>query len=274
MRKVILITGASSGMGKDAAIRLVKEGYIVYGAARRVGRMKDLVGEGGKALSLDVTDLENIQVIVEQIINEQGRIDILWNNAGFACMGTVEDISLEDARYQMEVNLFGLTEMTKAVLPYMRKQKSGLIINTSSVGGKIFSPLNAWYHASKHAIEGLSDSLRLELRPFNIDVVVLQPGAVISEFGKVAMKPLVARSEGSVYKELYDKVINTYEEQFGTQTRGMSEPSVISDTIIKIIESSKPKTRYPAGSMANQVLLLRYILSDRQFERLIVSQLK
>lgn len=273
MKKVILITGASSGMGKDATIRLAKAGYTVYGAARRVEQMKELEAEGGHAIKLDVTDVDNIKSVVDRVVSEQKRIDVLWNNAGYSCMGTVEDVTLEDAKHQMEVNLFGVSEMTKAALPYMREQKSGLIINTSSVGGKIFSPLNAWYHASKHALEGLSDSLRIELRPFNIDVVILQPGGVKSEFGKVAIGPLSERSKGSAYADLYKKLIKAYQSQFGAQTENMSEPSVISDTIVKIINSKDPKTRYPAASMARIILLLRRMLSDRGFERLIVSQL-
>lgn len=273
MKKVIIVTGSSSGMGKDAAIRLAKEGHIVYGAARRLERMKELEAAGGHTVALDVTDVDNIKKVVAKVIANENRIDVLWNNAGYACMGAVEDVTLEDAKHQMDVNLFGVSEMTKAVLPHMREQKSGLIINTSSVGGEIFSPLNAWYHASKHALEGWSDSLRIELRPFNIDVVVLQPGGVKSEFGKVAMGPLVERAKKSAYSDLYKKLIKAYKSQFGTQTEGMSEPSVISDTIIKIINSNNPKTRYPSGHMARPVLLLRKVLGDRGFERLIVSQL-
>lgn len=147
------------------------------------------------------------------MIHEQNRIDVLWNNAGYSVMGTVEDVSLKDAKHQIEVNLFGGSEMAKAVLPYMRREKSGTIINTyntSSVGGQIFSPLNAWYHASKHALEGWSDSLRIELRPFNIDIVILQPGGIKTEFGQVLMGPLVELSKGSVYSELVNKVITAY----------------------------------------------------------------
>ena len=181
--QVILITGASSGMGKDAAMHLINQGHIVYGAARRVSNMADIVEKGGHALELDVTNPEQVKSVADKIIEEQGRIDVLVNNAGYAVYGAVEDVSAEDAKRQFDVNLFGLAEMTKAVLPYMRKSKSGKIINISSMGGKMYTPLGAWYHATKHALEGWSDCLRLELKQFGIDVVVIEPGGIATEFG-------------------------------------------------------------------------------------------
>ncbi|MCB0561426.1 MAG: SDR family NAD(P)-dependent oxidoreductase, partial [Phaeodactylibacter sp.] len=146
-KKVVLITGASSGMGKDAALQLIQEGNIVYGAARRVNKMKSLVEAGGYALEMDVTQEEQIVAGVKKIMEEQGRIDVLVNNAGYAVYGAVEDISMEDARRQFDVNIFGLARLTKEVLPHMRKQKAGKIINISSMGGKVYTPLGAWYHA-------------------------------------------------------------------------------------------------------------------------------
>lgn len=273
MKKVILITGASSGMGKDAALRLIKEGHIVYGAARRVTKMQDIIDAGGRAIELDVTDHESVGEAAEQVISEQGRIDVLWNNAGYAVNGAVEDVSYQDARRQFEVNLFGLAEMTKAVLPHMRKQKAGTIINTSSVGGKIFSPLGAWYHATKHALEGWSDSLRIELRPFNIDVVVLQPGGVSTEFGDVMYQPLIDRSKGGPYEAFSKTVAAMYKDTY-ENPRNTSPASVISDVVVKIVHSRKPKTRYSAGWMAKTVLFLRRLLSDRLFERIIMSYYK
>jgi NAD(P)-dependent dehydrogenase (short-subunit alcohol dehydrogenase family) len=160
MKKVILITGASSGMGKETAIQLLKEGHIVYGAARRVEQMQDIVNDGGFAIALDVSSEQQIINGVAQIIKEQGKIDVLWNNAGYGLYGAIEDIKIEEARRQFEVNLFGLARITQEVLPYMRKAGQGLIINTSSMGGKMYTPLGAWYHATKHALEGWSDCLR------------------------------------------------------------------------------------------------------------------
>lgn len=274
MKKVILITGASSGMGKDAALRLIKEGHIVYGAARRVNQMQEIVDAGGYSIKLDVADHESIKMAVDQIINEQNRIDVLWNNAGYSVTGAVEDVSYEDAKRQFEVNLFGLAEVTKAVLPTMRKQKSGTIINTSSVGGKIFSPLSAWYIASKHALEGWSDSLRLELASFNINVVILEPGGIKTEFGDVMHQPLLDRSKGGPYDAFSQKVAQSFKEYFADTNTRMSPPSVISDAMVRIVNSQRPRTRYAVGYMAGFMLFMRRFLSDRLFERVIMSNFR
>ena len=180
--QIILITGASSGMGKETALRLIAEGHIVYGAARRVEKMLDLVEAGGHVLLMDVTDQAQVQAGIDRIIAEQGRIDVLVNNAGYGSYGSVEETPIDDARRQFDVNLFGLARLTQLVIPHMRERQSGKIINISSVGGKIYTPLGAWYHATKHALEGWSDCLRLELKPFGIDVVIVEPGLI--EFGE------------------------------------------------------------------------------------------
>lgn len=267
--KVILITGASSGMGKDGALRLINEGHIVYGAARRLSKMQDIIDAGGHAIELDITDNSSVKKAVEIVISEQSKIDVLWNNAGYALLGAVEDVSEEDARHQFEVNLFGLAEITKLVLPYMRKQMAGTIINTSSIAGKINSPLGAWYHASKHALEGWSDCLRLELEPFNIKVVLLEPGGVQTELADAISKPLLARSRGGVYQEFSKVVADTYQ---GTaeNPKSVAPASVISDIIIKIVKSKNPKTRYVAGYMSKTAILFRKILTDRMFDKFVL----
>ena len=167
-KKVILVTGASSGMGKLSAQDLIKAGHTVYAVARSIDKMKDLEAMGGHIMKMDVTNEEDIEKVVAKVIEEQGRIDVLWNNAGYGLYGPVEDLSMEKAQQQFEVNVYGVARLTKKVLPYMRQQKDGIIINTSSMGGKIYTPLGAWYHASKHAIEGFSDCLRMEVKEFGI----------------------------------------------------------------------------------------------------------
>ena len=273
MKKVILITGASSGIGKDAALRLIKEGHTVYGAARRVNKMEDIVQAGGKAIELDVTKQEQIKSAVEQIMVEQGRIDVLFNNAGYAVYGAVETVSIEDAKRQFDVNLFGLAEMTKAVLPHMRQQKSGTIINTSSMGGKIYTPFGSWYHATKHALEGWSDCLRLELKPFGIDVVVIEPGGIATEFGDVMFDPMVERSQGTPYEETVNKMAETTKDTYSKEG-ALSHPSVISNLVVKAINSRKPKTRYVAGKYAKPMMFIRKYFGDRIFDKVIMSQLK
>lgn len=268
MKKVILITGASSGMGKDTALRLLKEGHIVYGAARRVEKMKDIVNAGGNALALDVTDRESIKKAVDQVVKQQNRIDILWNNAGYSLNGAVENISYEETLRQFDVNVFGVAEMTKAVLPTMRKQGYGKIINTSSIGGRMHMPvLGSWYHASKFAIEGWSDALRMELEPFGIDVVLLEPGGVATEFVDVLSKPMRDKAKGTAYEELTEKVANGLVN--ANNPKNMSPTSVIADAVVKIVNAKKPKTRYVVGKNANLILSMRKFLSDRTYDRII-----
>lgn len=270
-KKVILVTGASSGMGKTTAERLAKEGHIVYRGARRVERMRSLKELGGHTISLDVTDEASLKNAIDKIIGEQGRIDVLVNNAGFGLYGSVEDISLEEARYQFDVNVFGTARLIKLVLPHMRRQKSGKIINISSIGGSIYTLLGAWYHATKHAIEGLSDSLRLEVKPFGIDVVIIEPGLIETEFGDVVADPLLKRSKGGPYESVANKVAATTKATY--QPGVGSSPEVIAKTISKAIRSSRPKTRYLVGKFAKPLVYSRKLLGDRIFDRVILSQM-
>lgn len=272
MKKVILVTGPSSGMGKDFALRLIDEGHIVYGVARREDKMKSLLDKGGHIIQMDVTSPDQVSAAVERIVNEQGRIDVLINNAGYAVYGAVETVTIEDARRQFDVNLFGLADLTKKVLPHMRAKKTGTIINISSMGGKIYTPLGAWYHATKHALEGWSDVLRLELKPFNINVVIIEPGGINSAFGDILYDPMIQRSKGTVYEEITNSVAKSTVDMYKEET--LSSPAVITNLIIKAINSKKPKTRYVAGKFAKPMLFLRKWLSDKMFDRIIMSQVK
>lgn len=263
--QTVLITGASSGIGKEAAKRLVKEGYIVYAAARRVELMRDLEDMGAVVLKMDVTSEEDVAAGVDRINAERGGTDILINNAGFGLYGAMEDISLDEVRYQFEVNLFGLARLTQLVLPYMREQGEGKIVNISSVGGKIYTPLGSWYHATKHALEGWSDCLRFELHHFGIDVIIVQPGFIRTDFGDVALGPLLERSGDSAYSDIVKRMT----DRMGSFESGGSPPSVIADTIVKAIRAKRPKTRYASGQFAKPLLFLRRLISDRMFDRLI-----
>ena len=268
MKRVIIVTGASAGIGKATALQLIKEGHTVYGAARRVEKMQDLVQAGGHAVGIDVTNHEQVYAEVQKIIDKEGRVDVLVNNAGFAIYGAVEDVSYEDARRQFEVNIFGLAEITKAVLPTMRAQKSGKIINISSVGGKIYTPLGSWYHATKHALEGWSDCLRLEVQQFGIDVVIIEPGAIKTEFEEVLSNNF-SSSENGPYASMGNAMMKVMEN---TEKPGnASPPSVIADVISKSIKAARPKTRYAAGKLASQVLFARRWFSDRRFDKTIMG---
>lgn len=270
MSKVVLITGASSGMGKETARRLIKEGYIVYGAARRVDKMKDLGEAGGRIIELDITKEDRIEACVDRIMAEQGRIDVLINNAGYGLYGPVEEVDINQARYQFEVNLFGLARLTQLVIPHMRAQGSGKIINISSMGGKIYTPLGAWYHATKHALEGWSDCLRLELKSFGIDVVIIEPGLINTEFGAVMLDPL-GQSDDSPYQPMIKAITDATRDSY--EKKGASSPpSVVTDVIVKAIKAKKPRTRYAVGRMAKPLILMRKLISDRLFDRVIMSQ--
>ena len=271
-KKIILVTGASSGIGKATATRLLDDGHTVYGAARRVDKMQDLVDRGGHSLALDVTDHDASRAAVSRVLEEQGRIDVLVNNAGYAVYGPVESVSADDARRQFEVNLFGLAELTKAVLPSMRDQRSGIVINVSSIGGKIYSPLGAWYHATKHALEGWSDCLRLELKPFGIDVVIIEPGAILTEFGGVMYQPMIERIEGGPYEE-FGALIARANQSVYVRGDG-SPPTVIADVISQAIHADRPKTRYARGRYAGMMLFLRRWLSDRFFDGFLMRTVK
>lgn len=268
MKKVILVTGASSGIGKATALQLIKEGHMVYGFARRLEKMQDLIEAGGRAMVLDVTHHEAVKTSIQKVLEEQGRIDVLVNNAGFAIWGPIEETSYEDAKRQFEVNLFGLAEMTKAVLPTMRQQKSGKIINVSSIGGKIYSPLGAWYHATKHALEGWSDCLRLEVQQFGIDVVIIEPGAILTEFDQAMHNPFVSQAATSPYGKLITATKKAQEDSY--KPENSSPPSVIAVVISKAIKANKPKTRYAAGKLAKQTLFFRNWFSDRFFDKTIL----
>ena len=271
MAKTVLITGASAGIGKATAIYLAQNGYNVYGAARRMEKMQDLKTFGIIPILLDVTEDESITACVDQIFKETGSIDVLVNNAGFGSYGSIEDVSMEDARYQLEVNVLGAMRLTQLVLPKMRENKKGKIVNISSVGGKIVFPLGGWYHATKFALEALSDSLRNEVREFGIDVIVVEPGATKSEWGNIATDSLIKVSGNTAYKDLAIKT----NKIFTDLSTNVVEPIVIAKLIKKGIEAKKPKTRYTTNQMASSVLLfLRKILSDNLMDKLIMSQIK
>ncbi len=266
MSKVVLVTGASSGIGKATAIKLINEGHTVYGAARRVNMMEDIVTLGGHSIEMDITKEEQVNSCVQQIIDKEGRIDVLINNAGYAVYGSVEDVAIDTARRQFEVNIFGLALITQKVLPHMRKQKSGKIINISSIGGKIYFPLGAWYHATKHALEGWSDCLRIELKPFGIDVVIIEPGAISTEFGEVVTGPMSTASNGGAYEKITQRFVNTLSN---LKPKDFSPPSVIADVISEAINSNNPKTRYAAGKLSGTLLFMRRWVSDKRFDKMV-----
>ncbi|KAA3623411.1 MAG: SDR family NAD(P)-dependent oxidoreductase [Bacteroidetes bacterium] len=270
-QKVILITGSASGIGKATAELLIKEGHIVYGGDIQFEKNKYLDKIGGHSLDMDVTDKDMIKAGVERIIEEQGRIDVLFNNAGWGLYAPVEETTEEDLRWQFEVNVFGVANVTREVLPYMREQRSGRIINTSSMGGKIYMPLGAWYHATKHAIEGWSDCLRLEVKEFNIQVVIIEPGAINTNFGNVTSSYMEKYMDDTNYGHIVEPFGNMMTDLTPEEAERMgSEPIVIAEVVSKAINAKRPKTRYVKGRMAKFLIWYRNWFGDRAFDRLMM----
>ena len=265
--KVALVTGGSSGIGEATALKLQELGYTTYAAARRVERMQHLTTSGIRPLAMDVTDDESMQSGVEHILAEEGRIDVLVNAAGYGSYGALEDVPLAEARNQAEVNLFGAARLTQLVLPQMREQRSGTIVNITSMGGKIYTPLGAWYHATKHALEALSDCLRMELKPFGIDVVVIEPGGIRTEWPAIAAEKVRAVSGTGPYAAQGNAVADSLVSE-STQRRS-SPPEVIAKTVGKAVTARRPKTRYAVGYGARPMIFLHSVLPDRAFDSLI-----
>ena len=264
---VALVTGASSGIGRATALQLAALGFTVYAAARRVARMSDLADRGIHIASLDVTDDESMVTMVDKIVSEQGRIDILVNNAGYGSYGAVEDVPIAEARRQFDVNVFGLARLTQLVLPHMRAQRDGYIVNISSMGGKIWEPLGGWYHAAKFAVEGLSDCLRAEVAEFGIKVVVVEPGSISSEWATISADNLEAISADTPYRDqakFITRGLRASETSFLA-----SQPEVVAEAIGKAVQRTKPRTRYPVGGGARIFLFAQRMLTDRGFDRFI-----
>jgi NAD(P)-dependent dehydrogenase (short-subunit alcohol dehydrogenase family) len=229
--------------------------------------MQPLSEAGIRPLAMDVTDDASLQAGVATIIDEQGRIDVLVNNAGYGSYGALEDVPMDEARAQMEVNVFGAARLTQLVLPHMREQRSGTIVNVTSMGGKIYTPLGAWYHATKFALEAISDCLRMEVKPFGINVVVLEPGGIRTEWPGIAAEKVRAVSGTGPYAPQGNAVAQSLVSE-STQRRS-SPPELIAKTIAKAVTARRPKTRYAVGYGAKPIIFMHDVLPDRAFDALI-----
>ncbi|MCL1632788.1 SDR family NAD(P)-dependent oxidoreductase [Sporolactobacillus sp. CPB3-1] len=249
-KRVVLITGASSGMGYASAKYFNEHGWIVYAGARRTERMKDLQDLGVRVHRLDVTDHESNQRFVEAAINKQGRIDVLINNAGYGEYGPLEEISLENARYQFDVNVFAASELAQLVLPLMRKQRFGRVINVTSVGENVFMPLGGWYHATKAALGMWSDVLDMEIRPFGLRSIVIQPGGTQSEWGKIAMQ----NAEKNLKTDSpYRKLVLTITKAFSSLKISATSED-LAKIFYKAATDAKPSRRY-YHSLADRMMV-------------------
>lgn len=274
--KTVLITGAASGIGKATAIAFVKKGYITYATDKDTSNMKDLEELGCRIRNIDVTNDEMMVNRIKGIEDEIGGVDILVNNAGYGQNGVIEGLSIDKIRKQFEVNVFGLLRMTQLVLPKMRARKSGRIINIGSVGGDFTTPGASAYHASKWALESFTDGLRGELRQFGIEVVLIKPGGVYTNFMNTANKLYPEPLADGTYKDFREKFVSQSNAIFDPKNKsfGVLTPERVASVILKAAEKKKPKTRYKIGALAKITPIIHSLLSDRGFDKFMLKQFK
>ena len=267
MHKVILLTGASSGIGYDAAIALAKQGHMVYAAARHVELMEPLRDFGVVPLRMDVTDEEAMRECVDSVMRSEGRVDVLINNAGYGYFGAIETTPMEEARRQLEVNVFGLARLCQLVLPIMREQRYGRIINTSSIAGKITLPFGGWYHVSKFSVEAFSDALRMEMKPFGVEVSMIEPGGIKTDWGIIAARHLRESSLNTPYAEM--ALPESDLMRFVYTSKYLSSPHVITRAIMRAVNSRHPKARYRTGRFSHLSVFVHWLLPARWWDALM-----
>ena len=263
-KKIVLITGSSSGIGYDTALKLASQGHKVYGAARRTERMEPLRQSGVIPVRMDVTDAASMADAVKLITDAEGRIDVLVNNAGYGYLGAIENVTMEEARRQMEVNLFGMAELTRLVLPYMRTQHSGRIINISSVAGKAVVHFGGWYNVSKYSVEALSDALRMELRPFGIKVSIIEPSGIKTPWGIIAADNLEESSKGTAYEAQSGRMVRLLRKAYTSDL--LSPPHRVTAAITRAVNARRPRIRYRPGMGATAMIALHAILPARWWD--------
>jgi NAD(P)-dependent dehydrogenase (short-subunit alcohol dehydrogenase family) len=270
--QVILVTGCSSGIGRATAVEAAERGHRVFASARRLEDVADLPARGIDRVRLDVTDETSVANAVAHVLARAGRIDALVNNAGYGQYGAVEDVTAEEWRRQFDVNVFGSLTVLRAVLPAMREARRGTIVTVSSVAGKVSIPFASPYCASKHALEAISDALRVEVAPWKIRVVVVEPGPITTHFGDRAREGTarILRTPGP-YSPFYANVERASETDF---QRGKRRPELVARVIVGAIESPRPRTRYRVAPLAKILLPLKKLASDRFLDRRLKRALR
>lgn len=269
MQRIALVTGASSGIGRATAGLLAQQGFYVFAMARREERLEQIRSDNIEPLPLDVTDTAAVNAAVAHVIATKGRIDVLVNNAGYGQLGMLECVSMEAAHRQFEVNVFGYAHFIQAVLPHMREQRSGCIVNISSVLGKISLPGFGWYAASKHAVEALSESLRGEVKALGIDVVVIAPGLIKTEFVEKEFALLETVQHPPVYRKILDGLRRLLAGE--PQAPG---PEIIANAILKAVTRSIPPVRHALPCDSKAAVISRWLLGARLFAWAVRKQMK
>ncbi len=272
--RAVLITGCSTGIGRASAVRLAAKGWPVYASARRLESIKDLADAGCKLLTLDVCDEDSMRAAISEVEDREGAVFALVNNAGYGQEGAVEEVPMEDIRRVFETNVFGLSRLTQLALPGMRRQRAGRIVNVSSMGGKISIPGGGYYHATKHAVEAISDTLRFEVRPFGVHVSVIEPGTIKTSFGDTATNSVEhlqdpASPYANFNQVLVQKINDAYE---GKLAKFAAPPEAVAKVIDKAISSRRPRTRYRVTVAARVMLATRKVMPDRGWDLFLRTQ--
>jgi len=272
--KVALVTGSSSGMGFATAIMLARAGIHTYASMRNLKKSKTITELAStenlplQVVQLDVNDKKSVKEAITKIVTEKERIDVLVNNAGYGLFGSLEDVSIEEMKAQFETNFFGVIRVTQLVLPIMRKQKSGTIVNVSSVGGRIGLPVLSAYHSTKFALEGLSESMSYELEPFGIRVVIIEPGVIRTNIMNSSIIAKKAQDPKSPYFSLIQKVENNFKLMMENES---SPPEEVAKVILGVVTSENPQLRYTVGNDAATMIQARVSMSDNQFKKMIMQ---
>lgn len=268
--KAVLITGCSSGIGRAAALRLAAAGYPVYATARRPESIADLADQGCQLLPLDVCDERSMAAAVAAVEAAHGAVGVLINNAGYSQSGAVEAVPLDRVRAQFETNVFGLARLTQLALPKMRAQRWGKVVNISSMGGRLVFPGGGYYHATKYAVEAISDALRFEVRGFGVDVILVEPGLIRTSFSQAALATMDPPSSPAyhVYADFHTTVARATKESYekGPLARLAGSADDVAAVIEKAITARRPRARYTVSASAKLLLTQRALLSDRAWD--------
>jgi NAD(P)-dependent dehydrogenase (short-subunit alcohol dehydrogenase family) len=268
--KAVLVTGCSTGIGRATAERLARRGWTVYASARRPESIKDLVDDGCKLLALDVADEESRRAAIAEVEGAEGAVGALVNNAGFSLGGPVEEVPLDEWRRQFETNLFGMIHLIQLALPAMRRQRWGRIVNVSSIGGRLTFPGGGPYHASKHAVEAMSDALRYEVKPFSVRVSVIEPGIIKTKFADTAVSTVTEHGADGPYAEFSAGVaVRTAGAYEGPMAMLSAPPESVAKVIERAIRRRRPRPRYRTTAGGRMILVTRALTTDRGWDRLM-----
>lgn len=265
----ILITGCSTGIGAATAQYLAKKGHTVYASARKIDSLADSVAAGAQALALDVTDEASMVEAVNTIVAEHGRVGALVNNAGYAQFGAVEDVPVDLIRRQLETNVVGLARMSQLVLPSMRAAGAGRIVNIGSMGGRLVFPYGGYYHATKYAVEAISDALRYEVRPHGVQVILIEPGLIATEFGNTGSHTLgEAKPDESVYRKGADRFDAMMGALYDNKLLA-SGPIAIAKTVEKALTRRSPHSRYVTPAVTRSMIHMRTFMPGKAWDRML-----